>query len=153
MFRVVRIIVNSFTFVLLLIIAYIMWQSNPLFSILIALAAIDQFEDVYYYTYMKRLFPSWFMPIDIVLEMVIIGIGIGMLLFSIIYYAYFETWFFRAILLLSIPVIYSAVEDITTWITPPPVENPKPTISGMVMQYVYPKEEGICEEKRFVRRK
>jgi len=150
--RVVRIIVNSFTFILLLVIAYVMWQSNPLFSILLILAAVDQFEDVYYYTYMKRLFPSWFMPIDMVLEMLVIGIGIGMLLFSIVYYAYFETWFFRALLLLSIPVIYSAIEDVATWKTPVPVESSKPVVSGMVMQYVCPREE-VCEEKRFVRRK
>jgi len=146
LFRVVRIIVNSFTFVLLLVIAYVMWQSNPLLSILLIFAAVDQFEDVYYYTYMKRLFPSWFMPIDIVLEMLVMGIGVGMLLFSIVYYAYFETWFFRALLLLSIPVIYSAIEDVVTWMTPAPV------VSGMVMQYVCPREE-VCEEKRFVRRK
>lgn len=152
MFRVVRIIVNSFTLVLLLVIAYVMWQSNPLLSILLILAAVDQFEDVYYYTYMKRLFPSWFMPIDIVLEMLVMGIGVGMLLFSIVYYAYFETWFFRALLLLSIPVIYSAIEDVATWMTPVPVGSSKPVVSGMVMQYVYPREE-VCEEKRFVRRK
>jgi len=152
LFRVVRIIVNSFTFILLLVIAYVMWQSNPLFSILLILAAVDQFEDVYYYTYMKRLFPSWFMPIDMVLEMLVMGIGIGMLLFSIVYYVYFETWFFRALLLLSIPVIYSAIEDMATWMTPAPVESSKPVVSGMVMQYVYPREE-VREEKRFVRRK
>jgi len=152
--RVVRIIINSFTFILLLIIAYVMWQSNPLLSFLLALAAIDQFEDVYYYTYRRRLFPSWFMPLDMIFEMVVIGIGLGMLIFSLIYYAYFETWFFRALLFLSIPIIYSAVEDIVMWRQPPP-EGSKPieVSPKAVMHYVCPKKEEVREEKRFVRRK
>jgi len=117
--RVARIIINSFAFILLVILAYVMWQSNPTFSILLALAAIDQFEDVYYYVYRKRLFPSWFMPIDVVFEVVLFVVGLGMLLFSITYYIYFETWFFRALLPLSIMVMYSSVEDILMWRQPP----------------------------------
>jgi len=147
LFRVARIIINSFVFVLMLVLAYVMWQSNPLFSFLLALVAVDQFEDVVYYVYRRRLFPDWFMPIDMIFEMAVMGIGLGMLIFSLLYYAYFETWFFRALLFLSIPVIYSAVEDIILW-RQPPVE------AGLeaVKHYVCPKEE-VCEEKRFVRRK
>jgi len=145
--RIVRIIINSFTFVLLLIIAYVMWQSNPLLSFLLALAAVDQFEDVYFYVYRKRLFPDWFMPFDMIFEMAVIGIGLGLLIFALIYYVYFETWFFRALLVLSLPIIYSAVEDIIRWRQPPPEVRPK-----VMMHYVCPKEE-VREEKRFVRRK
>jgi len=149
--RVVRIIINSFTFVLLLIIAYVVWRSNPLLSFLLALVAIDQFEDVYYYVYRRRLFPEWFMPFDMIFEMVVVGIGLGMLVFSLIYYAYFETWFFRALLFLSIPIIYSAVEDIVMWRQAPPKSSPvAPTTS--VMHHVCPEKE-VREEKRFVRRK
>ena len=156
MLRIVRIIINSFAFILLVILAYIMWQSNPTFSILLALAAIDQFEDVYYYVYRKRLFPSWFMPIDVVFEVVLFVVGLGMLLFSITYYIYFETWFFRALLPLSIMVMYSSVEDILMW-RQPPSETVKPEIKPeiaptTVMHYVCPKEE-VREEKKFVRRK
>lgn len=143
--RIARIIINSFTFILLLIIAYIMWQSTPMLSFILALAAIDQFEDVYYYTYRKRLFPSWFMPIDMIFEMIVIALALGMLMFSLLYYIYFETWFFRALFFLSIPMIYSAVEDIVLWRRPPPA--PK-----TVMHYVCPKKE-VREEKIFVRRK
>jgi len=151
--RIVRIIINSFTFILLLIIAYVMWQSNPLFSFLLALAAIDQFEDVYYYVYRRRLFPPWFMPIDMIFEMVVVGIGLGMLIFSLIYYAYFETWFFRALLFLSIPIIYSAVEDIVLWRhLPPETSSPHVAPTTAVMHYVCAKEK-VREKKRFVRRK
>ena len=152
--RVVRVIINSFTFILLLIIAYVMWQSNPLLSFLLALAAIDQFEDVYYYVYRRRLFPDWFMPFDIIFEIVVIGIGLGMLLFSLIYYAYFETWFFRALLFLSIPIIYSAVEDIVLWRRYPPEVKSVEVSPKVVAHYVCPKKEVREEEGfRFVRRK
>jgi len=150
--RIVRIIINSFTFILLLVLAYVMWQGNPLLSFLLALAAIDQFEDVYYYTYRKRLFPSWLMPLDLVFEVVAVCIGLGMLIFSLIYYAYFETWFFKALLFLSIPIIYSAVEDIVMWRQPPPKASSPVAPATAVMHYVCPEKE-VCEEKRFVRRK
>ena len=151
--RVVRTIINSFTFILLLIVAYVMWQGNPLLSLLLALAAVDQFEDVYYYVYRKRLFPPWLMPLDMIFEMIVIGIGLGMLIFSLIYYAYFETWFFRALLLLSIPIIYSATEDIIMWRQVPEAPSPpRVALATAVMHHVCPKKE-VCEEKRFVRRK
>jgi len=149
--RVVRIIINSFALILLVILAYIMWQSNPTFSLLLALAAIDQFEDVYYYTYRRRLFPSWFMPLDVIFEVVLFVVGLGMLLFSITYYIYFETWFFRALLPLSIMVMYSSIEDILMWRQPPEMAKPK-TAPTTVMHYVCPKEE-VREKKKFVRRK
>jgi len=149
--RLVRIIVNSFTFVLLAILSYILWETNPAYSFLLALATVDQFEDVYYYTYRKRLFPDWFMPLDMIFEMTVVGIGVGMLIFSLIYYAYFETWFFRALMVLSFPVIYSAVEDIVLWKSPPETQT-RVAPTTAVMHYVRPKEK-VCKEKRFVRRK
>ena len=143
-----RVIINSFTFILLLIIAYVMWQSNPLLSLILALTAIDQFEDVYFYVYRKRMFPDWFMPFDMLFETVALGIGLGILIFSLTYYMYFETWFFKALMFLSIPIIYSAVEDIVMWRRPPELS---PKVMG---HYVCSKEE-VCEEEgfRFVRRK
>lgn len=156
MLRVVRVIINSFAFILLVILAYIMWQCNPMLSFLLALAAIDQFEDVYYYTYRKRLFPFWFMPFDMIFETMLFVIGLGMMIFSVAYYVYFETWFFRALLPLSIMIMYSAVEDILMWRRTPP-ESFKPGITSlftslMVTHYVCQKKE-VCEEKRFVRRR
>lgn len=147
MWRMARIIINSFVFVLLLLIAYMIWSSSPLLAFLLVLAAIDQFEDVYYYTYRKRLFPMWFMPIDVMFEMVVVVIGLGILVFSLIYYAYFETWFFRAMMLLSIPIIYSAIEDVVLW-----RRAFSSTNLHVVMHYVC-KEKEVREEKRFVRRK
>ena len=152
LFRLARIIINSFALILLLILAYVMWQSNPSLSFLLVLAAVDQFEDVYYYVYRKRMFPEWFMPFDMFFEVVLFGIGIGMFLFSISYYVYFETWFFKALMPLAILIMYSSLEDIVLWRRPVP-ESSSPVVPPTeVMHYVCPKEE-IREEKRFVRRK
>jgi len=135
-----------------------MWQSNPTYSVVLALAAIDQFEDVYYYVYRKRLFPSWFMPFDMAFEMTLFGIGLGMFIFSVSYYVYFETWFFQALLPISLLIMYSAIEDILMWRIPEAATEVKPEVKTlskpeMVMHYVCPKEKEVCEEKRFVRRK
>jgi len=154
--RLVRIIMNSFTFMLLLIVAYVVWGGNPLLSVFLVLAAVDQFEDVYYYTYRRRLFPEWFRPIDMIFEMFVVGIGLGMLVFSLMYYMYFETWFFKALLFLSIPVIYSAIEDMVFWRKyPGSPPSAKEVVKELpeVLLYVCQKEEAVREEKRFVRRR
>lgn len=139
--RVLRIIFNSFVFVVLVIMATMFWPTNPLLSIVLAMAAFDQFEDVYYYTYRRRLLPDWFMPFDVIFEMIVIAIGVGMLVLGLIYYSYFETWFFRSLVLLSFPVIFTAVEDIILWRQPPP-EQKQPAMTSMpgmgVTHYVRP---------------
>ena len=145
--RLIRVVINSFALILLGILACVMWQSNPAYSFIFALAAVDQFEDVYYYVYRRRLFPEWFMPFDTVFEMVLFGVGLGMMLFSISYYIYFETWFFKALLPLSILIMYSAVEDILIW-RMPAGSRPRVPTPSTVMHYVCPKEK-VREEKRF----
>lgn len=115
MLRTFRIIINSFAFVLLIVLAYVFWSSNPLLSILFLLSSIDQYEDVYYYTYRRRLFPGWFMPFDLVFETVLMGVGAVMLLFSLVYYSYFQTWFFKSLIPLSVLIMYSAGEDVASW--------------------------------------
>lgn len=149
MMRLFRVMINSFVFILLVVVAYVMWRSNPLLSVVLLLAAVDQFEDVYTYVYGRRLFPPWFMPFDFVFEMVVLGLGILLFVFSLIYYSYFETWFFRSLLILSIPIMYSAVEDIVLWYNPtqPLLDRPK-LVTGYVCQ-----KEVVREEKKFVRRK
>jgi hypothetical protein len=147
--KLLRIVVNSFAFVIIIILAYIFWQSNPLFSIVLFLSAIDQLEDVYYYSYGKRFFPKWFMPLDIIFEFTLFGIALMMFIFSIIYYAYFETWFFRALIPLSLIIMYSSIEDVVLWEKTPIQIQAKP-LMGMV--YVCKKEE-ICKGERFVKRK
>jgi len=149
--RLIRIIINSFALILLVILAYALWPSNPAYSFLLLLAAVDQFEDVYCYTYKKRLFPDWFMPFDIVFETILFGIGLGMLVFSISYYIYFETWFFKALLPISLLIMYSSLEDILLWRCP--ALTGSKTKPEMVMAYVCPKEKEVREEKRFIRRK
>jgi len=159
MSRVLRVIVNSFAFVLALVMSIVTLQYNPLLSILFLLASFDQFEDVYYYVYGKRLIPRSLMFLDIVFEGVMFMVGLAMLLLSVSYYAYFSTWLFRAMLFLSIMIMWSSVEDVLQWAAPtvsaPVGAQPTPTspMPAKVFAYVRAEKE-VCEAQgRFVRRK
>jgi len=161
MYRVLRVIINSFGFVAMCIVAYVVWQTNPWLSLLFALSAFDQFEDVYYYVYNKRLLPRWALPLDLLGEGVLIVFGLTMLVMSVAYYVYFSTWFFRAMLILSILIVWSSVEDVIVWVSAseesspqiqPTAPSPAP-ITSTVFGYVCKKEE-VCEKKgRFVVRR
>jgi len=142
--RVLRVIINSFTFILLLLLSTVFWETNALIALLLLLASIDQLEDVYCYVYGKRLFPSWFMPFDLIFEFVALGIGFCMLVFGLIYYSYFETWLFRSMIFLSIPVMYSAIEDVVLWF--------KPIKTGLGVSLA-PIQIHKKEEFRFIRKK
>jgi hypothetical protein len=156
MYRVFRVIVNSFAFVLTIAMGVVTLQYNPLLSIVFFLASLDQLEDVYFYIYGKRLIPRSLMFIDIVFEGVMFMIGLAMLLLSVSYYAYFSTWFFRALLFLSVMVMWSSVEDVLQWASIPTPTAPgtqAPSIPMKVFTYVREKEE-VCETQgRFIRRK
>jgi len=113
--NVLRVIVNSITFVVMLMLAYAFMNTNPLLALLLVLASFDQFEDVYYYTTGRRLLPKWFMPFDIVFEVMAILLGLAIFIFSLIYFTYFQTWFFKSMLFISAVMMFSAVEDIVIW--------------------------------------
>jgi hypothetical protein len=159
MYRVFRVIVNSFAFVLTIVMGVETLQYNPLLSIVFFLASLDQLEDVYYYVYGKRLIPRSLMFFDIIFEGVMFMIGLAMLMLSVSYYAYFSTWLFRALMFLSIMVMWSSVEDVIQWTSAPTaapsVQIPAPSspIPVKVLTYVRAKKE-VCEaEGRFIRRK
>jgi len=137
--RLVRIIVNSFAGCMLLLLSGTLWSYSPYLSIMLFLASFDQFEDVYYYVYRRRLIPGWLMPIDLVFEGICAAVGMGIVLFSLMYMLYFQTWFFQSLLALSVPIIWSSVEDIIQWSAA--------IRSGEVVACAF------CKEKRFVRRK
>jgi hypothetical protein len=159
MYRVFRVIVNSFAFVLTIVMSVVTFQYNPWLSIVFFLASLDQLEDVYYYVYGKRLVPRSLMFIDIVFEGIMFMIGLAVLLLSVSYYAYFSTWFFRALLFLSIMIMWSSVEDVLQWAAPtvsaPVGTQPIPTSPMPVKVFVYVRaEKEVCEAQgRFVRRK
>ena len=115
MFRLVRIIVNSFAGCMMLIMGGIFWSFDPILAVVLFLASIDQFEDVYYFVYGKRLIPDWLMPVDVVFEGVVASLGLGIILFSIMYMSYFQTWFFQVLFVLAIPMVWSSVEDVLYW--------------------------------------
>jgi len=162
MYRAIRVIINSFGFVAMVVMAYVTWQTAPWMSLLFALAAFDQFEDVYYYVYGRRLMPRWALLLDIAGEGILFGFGLAMLILSAAYYAYFSTWFFRSMLVLSILMMWSSVEDIMEWLastpeqTPATAAPPVPVTTSLssVMGYVR-KKEAVREEEgfRFVVRK
>jgi len=160
MYRVFRVIINSFAFILTIVMSVATFQYNPWLSIVFFLASLDQFEDVYYYVYGKRLIPKSLMFLDIVFEGVMFMIGLAMLMLSVSYYAYFSTWLFRALIFLSIMVMWSSVEDVIQWTSAPTAtpsvqipSTPSSPIPVKVFTYVREKKE-VCEtEGRFVRRK
>jgi len=133
--RVLRIVVNSFAFVVLLMLAFICLRGNPPLSLLFLLSAFDQLEDVIYYTYRRRLIPEWAMPIDVVLEGVLIATAVAMIAFCLLYFTYFQSPFFQALFVVSLVILYVAVEDIMAW--------------RGVIQNVWE----VRAEKRFVKRK
>jgi len=149
MIRAIRVFINSVCFLLSALMAYSVWEFSPPLAIVLALAPFDQFEDVYTYTYGRRLFPPWMRVPDMVFEMVMFGVGFSLFLFAFSYYAYFQTWFFKALLPLSIMVMYSSVEDIFSWKTPE-MESVPAHQGGMMV--VRPKE-AVREKKVFVKRK
>jgi len=113
--RLIRAIFNSLGFIIFSVVAVACWPESIPTSIFMGIAALDQLEDVYYAVYGRRLMPRWLMPIDIVLELAVIAFGMLMLVYGLIYYSYFQTWFFKSALLLSVPMIYCAAEDIALW--------------------------------------
>jgi len=153
-FRVLRVVINSFAFVLCLLLAITTFEANPWLALLFLAASFDQLEDVYYYVYGRRLIPRALMPLDIVFEGVMFMVGLAMLMLSVSYYAYFSTWLFRGLLFLSIMVLWSSVEDVVEWAripkatTPPPLPSaPSPAVHSAV--HSAPPSEGFA----FVRRK
>jgi hypothetical protein len=159
-YRVFRVIINSFAFILTLIMAVVTFQYHPWLALVFLLASFDQFEDVYYYVYGKRLIPRSLMFFDIIFEGVMFMIGLAMLMLSVSYYAYFSTWFFRAMIFLSIMIMWSSVEDVIQWASPAPAtpsvqvpSTPSPSMPVKVFVHVRAEKE-VCEAQgRFVRRK
>lgn len=111
-----RIIINSFGAVLMFIMSYVTFWYNFGISFLFLLSAVDQVEDVIFYAWGKRLIPSYLAPIDIILELVLLMFGGSMFAFSLLYFMYFSTWFFQAMMVLSVLIIWSSAEDIDYWL-------------------------------------
>ncbi|MGC9014887.1 MAG: hypothetical protein ACP5KW_10980 [Thermoproteota archaeon] len=136
--KVLRVIFNSTAFVILLAIGLGLFDENPALALLVVASSLDQFEDVYYLTTGQRLIPKWFAPIDVLFEGVATGIGLGLLLFGIMYYSYFASYFFVAMIFVGIMVMLSSLEDIGYY------------FGGSEVIHVVEVRE---KEKRFVKRK
>ncbi len=107
-----RVLMDSIAFLLLLILGGYMFSYNPIFGFLILFSALDQFEDVYFYTAKRRLFPAWFVPVDIVLEGILAVVGVSMFLFGLIYWYSFDSVFFAIWTVVSLMIAITSVEDI-----------------------------------------
>lgn len=160
MYRVLRVVINSFAFVLCLLLAITTFEANPWLALLFLASSFDQLEDVYYYVYGRRLIPRALMPLDLVFEGVMFMVGLAMLMLSVSYYAYFSTWIFRGLLFLSIMILWSSVEDVIEWARTPKVatlpplpSTPSPAVHSALhsegFAFVRRKSDGFL----FVRRK
>ncbi|HDH45049.1 MAG TPA: hypothetical protein ENG66_06645 [Thermococcus sp.] len=107
-----RVLLNSLAFFLLLVLGGYMIQYNPLWGAIVFFSALDQLEDVYFYVTKSRLIPSWFRPVDIILEGVLAIVGVSMFVFGLIYWYSFGGWFFLLWLVVSAMIAWSATEDI-----------------------------------------
>ncbi len=138
MIRTLREIANSVAFVVIIAMSLAFFNENPFLALLLVACSLDQFEDVYGIVTKRRLLPSWFAPVDVLFEGVATGVGIGILLFGLMYYSYFASYFFVAMVFVGLMIMVSSLED---------------------MGYYFVGERGamqveICEKKeKFVRRK
>lgn len=110
--RVFRAVANSLAFFFLVTAASAFLSSNPPLAILLFAAAFDQLKDVYRMVTGRRLFPESLRILDNIFEGIMLVFAFGMLLFSLMYYAYFQTWFFRVMLFVSILIIWSSIEEL-----------------------------------------
>lgn len=112
-----RVMLNSIAFFVMIYLAVYLFKYNPLWGIVILISALDQLEDVYFYTTNSRLIPSWFRPVDIVLEGVLALVGVIMALFGLIYWYSFDSLFFFMWMVASAFMALSAIEDIADGFT------------------------------------
>jgi len=134
---VIRAIANSVAFVILIAVSLGLFNENPFLALLLVASSLDQFEDVYGIVTKKRLLPSWFAPVDILFEGIATGLGIGLLLFGLMYYSYFSSWFFVAMMFVGVMIIISSLEDMGYY------------FSARSVMMIEVRE----KEKKFVRRK
>jgi hypothetical protein len=112
MTSVLRVIGNSLAFLLSIILAIWFFKTNPLISFFFIISAFDNYEDVYEVVTRKRLIPYYLIPIDIIIEVVMLLFGMYVLMLGYMYYVYFETPFAIFLLVSGISIVISSTKDI-----------------------------------------
>jgi len=113
MSRLVRVVGNTVAGVMLLILALAFLPTNPLLTGIFLLVAYDQFEDLYYLTAgIKPKRRGVYKILNVFYEVFCIGVGVLMLIFCLNYFLLFYSPFFLALILTSIVIIISGVEDL-----------------------------------------
>lgn len=113
-----RIVINSTAFVLLLLAALFVYPLYWPASILFVLSAFDQLEDVYYAVRKKRLLPRWLKPIDIFFEVVLALFGVIIAVASFYYAPLFvHSYMLWGLAVLGAIISISAISDIAEWYT------------------------------------
>lgn len=108
----VKVIANSVSFILMIVLALYALKFNPLYGIALVFSAFDQVEDVYEVVAGKALLPRWFRWVDVVGEGIVLIIGLLMLVFGITYWYVFSSWFFAVWTVVSFMMVYTAASDI-----------------------------------------
>ncbi|RLI87909.1 MAG: hypothetical protein DRP01_00820 [Archaeoglobales archaeon] len=112
MMRIVRIVLNSFCFLLLIFIGVYFIPYNPLLAIFFFLAAFDQLEDVIYYTTKKSIIPPELFVIDFFFEIAMALIGLSLIYFGFVYFGKFFHEVFVLTSFLGMLIVYTSIEDI-----------------------------------------
>lgn len=112
----IRVVVNSTAFLLLLLTALAVLPFFWPASLLLVLAALDQLEDVYKEVTKKRLLPKWLKPVDIFFELVLAFFGVMLAAFAAFYaHLFVHSYLLWGLSLLGAVIAISAVADIAEW--------------------------------------
>ncbi|MEM2029902.1 MAG: hypothetical protein QW734_02870 [Candidatus Bathyarchaeia archaeon] len=113
MLKLFRITANIFSFFLLLIAGYYLLTFNTVWAFIVFISAIDQLEDAYELVYNRRLIPAWLIPFDVIFEGILVVASSLMLIYSVIYYWWFESFTILIMLVVSLIILFSALQDLS----------------------------------------
>lgn len=108
--------INLFIGVLLVILSAAWLRVSPLISILLLIAAFDQFEDVYYLSTGKSIFPRILSGLDVGAELVQFILGIAIIFFGLSYVGKIEYAFLPYLTVaLGLMIAFSSAYDIASF--------------------------------------
>lgn len=115
MLKAILAAINLFIGVLLVILSAAWLRISPLISILLLIAAFDQFEDVYYLSTGKSIFPKILSGLDVGAELVQFILSIAIIFFGLSYIGKIEYAFLPYLTVaLGLMIAFSSAYDIAS---------------------------------------
>ncbi|RLE42810.1 hypothetical protein DRJ19_03470 [Candidatus Woesearchaeota archaeon] len=119
-YRALRTIINSFTCWFLAFAAVTIFPISPIFSVILGIAAIDAFLDVLMVLGFKIKESEVFVlrAFNQFTEGVALFVGLVLAIYGFMYFKYFESWFFQALVATGILTAGCALIDTVTQFMP-----------------------------------